>query len=957
MAQAPVSAQNAPSIQVHGNVQGDFQGTIVCGDGNLVINTLNGTLYYNAPKPQVAKRTVAPPPPRAPIGFLDRTDPVSEISNALRANEPVALAGPDGIGKTSVLKQVAAHLPRDQYPDGFILLNGARETGVPQTLDDLAQIAFDALFESHPQLKVTATTARTYLGNVRACFLLDHLALAPDTLDQIPDLFSNGGILYAGLEPPRGQTARVIAMSGLPRADAIALFAHIAQITPTPNDQRALDQICHRLEDVPLAIVTLARWVHAKNVSLADALSAVQPAQPNGLARAFAAVIASLSNHARTLLELAAHIRGAMLDRAALINASGLETRAASAAVDELLALGLIQAHSPEVSVHPALRDWARQNIPADAPRVARLNEIILSEAQRHARDLNYLRAQFGNLIGGLIASAEAGNIAQVAAFARALVPVLVLSGAWDVWQFVFERVFTIATQREDRALLGWASHELGTRALALKDLTTARELLTQALGIRQGIGDQVGAAYTQHNLNFLFPPPPPHEPTPKSPAPVAPVALVATIVGGLGMLILAAIVLAVIIFPPPRPAPREEIVIIVPGATPTTVPSTATPRPSPSVIPSGTPSLLPTFTPSIVPSSSPTSSTTRTPSQTASVTPFITPSVTPDLPPSAPLLVSPVNDKLEPCSASPTTILLRWLPAASASGVAYYEWTVERAVRGVYSPFYEDTIDSASVFMILACGYSYRWRVRAVDLNQNIGAWSVYGQFVIAGEPTPVPSITPDRAGPGAPGLIAPVSDDKRACAPITFSWSAVSDPSGIAFYEWAVEQWVNGTYTGYTGGTPSGNSTTHSIACGNWYRWRVRAWDTRRNQGAWSAWGQFYVAAPPTPTPDLPPPALTVITPTNYVKLPSTIPSLQLRWNPSPVTDLSRYEWELQNEKNQKINGNTTTTPSVTIFPVPSCGFVDYYRWRVRAIDRTNHVGDWSTFAYFMIQCPGPD
>jgi hypothetical protein len=317
-------------------------------------------------------------------------------------------------------------------------------------------------------------------------------------------------------------------------------------------------------------------------------------------------------------------------------------------------------------------------------------------------------------------------------------------------------------------------------------------------------------------------------------------------------------------------------------------------------------------------------------------------------------LLVSPVSDKLEPCSASPTTILLRWLPAASARGVAYYEWTVERAVRGVYSPFYEDTIDSASVFMILACGYSYRWRVRAIDLNQNIGAWSVYGQFVIAGEPTPVPSITPDRTGPSAPGLIAPVGDDKRACAPVTFSWSAVSDPSGIAFYEWAVEQWVNGTYTGYTGGTPSGNSTstTHPIACGFWYRWRIRAWDNRRNQGAWSAWGQFYVEA------DLPPPVPSVIGPKSNDHIPLSAVDLVLRWNPSAANDLARYEWELEratgmNAPFNRINNGATTNTSASL-PKPGCPF--YYRWHVRAVDLANHASGWSPYAYFTIDCPGP-
>jgi hypothetical protein len=67
----------------------------------------------------------------------------------------------------------------------------------------------------------------------------------------------------------------------------------------------------------------------------------------------------------------------------------------------------------------------------------------------------------------------------------------------------------------ENSAAEAWALHQLGTKALCIEDTATACASLTEALCLRESMGDQTGAAATRHNLSILpgGPPVPGHEP------------------------------------------------------------------------------------------------------------------------------------------------------------------------------------------------------------------------------------------------------------------------------------------------------------------------------------------------------------------------------------------------------------------------------------------------------------
>jgi hypothetical protein len=67
----------------------------------------------------------------------------------------------------------------------------------------------------------------------------------------------------------------------------------------------------------------------------------------------------------------------------------------------------------------------------------------------------------------------------------------------------VLEWQLASARAQGDRAAEAWALHQLGTRALCLNDMPTARSSLGRALEIREELGDEAGSAVTRHNLEL----------------------------------------------------------------------------------------------------------------------------------------------------------------------------------------------------------------------------------------------------------------------------------------------------------------------------------------------------------------------------------------------------------------------------------------------------------------------
>jgi hypothetical protein len=167
---------------------------------------------------------------------------------------------------------------------------------------------------------------------------------------------------------------------------------------------------------------------------------------------------------------------------------------------------------------------------------------------------------------------------------------------------------------------------------------------------------------------------------------------------------------------PAPTPTPT-------PTASPTTTPS-AGPTPTPTAAPTPTP------TPHVTPTPSPTPTTAPTPTPTPVPTPTPTPTPTPDLLP--PTATTPTNRLVagSAINGGRTTVRLDWSGSDTGSGIARYE--VEQSLDG--GPFapVAPSLTSPTMDRVLVTGHRYQFKVRAVDIAGNIGAWTTGSSFTL---------------------------------------------------------------------------------------------------------------------------------------------------------------------------------------------------------------------------------
>ena len=99
----------------------------------------------------------------------------------------------------------------------------------PSEVDDIAQGLFNRFYAGDAAVHVTAEAAQTYLGDLRALFILDRLPLNGDELAELADLLAASAVLIAadGAAP---DTLLELPIGGLPRGEAIALCAAEARL-------------------------------------------------------------------------------------------------------------------------------------------------------------------------------------------------------------------------------------------------------------------------------------------------------------------------------------------------------------------------------------------------------------------------------------------------------------------------------------------------------------------------------------------------------------------------------------------------------------------------------------------------------------------------------------------------------------------------------------------------------
>ena len=581
------------------SIAGNVEGNIVVGDNNFVVNNNHGTIIQQQAAPPVQKKSVSPQPPRKPRSFVGRKRELDEVDGLIASTTPVIVHGVDGIGKTSLLKQAANSESARSQPDGVVFLEGLDEDGKLLEFGDLTQRLFKALFDTQPgELKVDHVSARTYLSNTQPLVLLNSISLPASDLDKLADLFPRAPILIAteGTEQPEAYES--ILLGPLSREDALTLLAHSMNV----DDQEILSGLATLLENVPAALIMVANAIRQKELKVDDAFARLQSYTPvekdkakAALERAFALMFSTLTEEERGMLIQTAAAPGISINRKWLENVSG-----GSTVSEKLESMELLQANSPRLRLMPGLRSFLLRGRDVSKER-ERLLSHLLAELETRWKDFEFIKDELGNLLGLLALAAAQGQWMHVVSLGRAMDPYLTLRGFWGAWRNTLGEIQRAAGAMQNPALQGWVLHQLGTYEVGMGNLAAARNLLEQAAKIRTQLGDQVGAAYSQHNLQIIAPAVPPA---------VRPANLMPWVLGGLAVVAIGAF----LIFANSSnnlPAPTVEPTVVAASEVPVIASPSSTQTVTVTQPETPTAAITPTFTPS--PTDTPTATQTPT--------------------------------------------------------------------------------------------------------------------------------------------------------------------------------------------------------------------------------------------------------------------------------------------------------------------------------------------------------
>jgi NB-ARC domain-containing protein len=474
-------------------IEGGVSGQVAVGNYNLQIHAELGAIVHFTPPGSRPAPRLRPLPvlqrPRAIRGLLDREEDVNAALAAIGTALPVGVHGPPGIGKSTLLRHLAHAVETETLTDGVVHLSARREAA-----EDLLQSLFEAFYECDAPFKPTAVQARQLLQGRKALVLLDDAELGREAAEVLLDSAPDCAFALATREQCLWGECRAIGLGGLPPEDARTLFERELGRPLAGEEGPAFESLYSRLGGHPLRLLQVAAQVRDGRP-----LEEAEPVEEATARR----TLAPLPDEQKRVLSALAAVGGGPVNTAHLAVLADVSDPLP--ALEALVERKLVQAHSPRYSLTGDLPDTLPRTWDLSAwSERALVHFTAWAEARRE--DPAALLEESGVLRHLLEWAARAGRHAETRRLGRALDTGLIVGGRWGFWAETLERVRGAAAAAGDRGTEGWAMHQLGTRLLCLGDPAGARQLLGQALAIRESLRDHAGAAVTRHNLGLLGP-------------------------------------------------------------------------------------------------------------------------------------------------------------------------------------------------------------------------------------------------------------------------------------------------------------------------------------------------------------------------------------------------------------------------------------------------------------------
>ncbi len=461
---------------------------IVTGDRNTVEMQLQGAgaalafvFRWNRPRPR--KRGDRPCAPPCFACHVDRDAEVRVLAAEADAPRVVNLYGEAGVGKTHVLVE-ALNRRECEMRDGSVYLDGRERDA-----DDLLHAIFEALFECRVPLR--DLQIERHLKDRRALLALENLDLPPDHAQRLtlglPDcrvfVTSRARVLYDAVP---------LKIDGLAPEHAVAIAEQELGRSLTGRERAVAESVAAGLRGHPLGLRQI--FSRARDAGLPLEQLAPRAASAYDRAQALSAderlVARTLAVHGDAPLGLE-HIEVLAGDRAPAA-AAALEARhEARSHSPRYSLLGGLAAAFDERELGPEL-DRALEHFTGwceDEARAGRRDAVLLETVA---------------LVALLERAHAAGRNDDVVRLGFAIEGALAWGNRWKAWGRVLELVLASARENGDSLAEAAALHQLGTRAYGTGDVRAARNLLEQALALRERIGDLTGAETTRRNLRVV---------------------------------------------------------------------------------------------------------------------------------------------------------------------------------------------------------------------------------------------------------------------------------------------------------------------------------------------------------------------------------------------------------------------------------------------------------------------
>ena len=452
-----------------------------------IVNILNDA----PPPPRLRSQPVSLRPKTFP-GLLDRQTETSTLINTLKSQQSVECTGEPGAGRTSLLRHLAY---QDQvstaFPAGVVYFQVNQQSG-----PDLLKSLFDAFYTCDFPIKPNETEIRHYLQSVNALVLLDDVEIDAQQIEHLMNVAPSCTFVVVTKGRSLSSDIAEVPVKGLPTPDAVRLFQNeLGGRTIANDDENRIRSICESVGCIPLLVMRAARESRDQ--------------KPSADEKKVLAVLALFSGTSVAGEHVAA--------------VAGVD--AAQPLLESLEQRGLVQSHEQQYALAPGVKP---EELGDQKSWLTRALNYFGSWTEQNRHQYKRIAASGGAILLLLRQAVDAQAWSDVRRIGHASEEALTVTGKWDMWANVLDSIELAANAQHDVAERAWVLHQLGTRALALGDRYAAETSLRDALGLRERLNDQAGAAATRHNLNILLgvvPPKPdnnkPQDTPPPQPAPL----------------------------------------------------------------------------------------------------------------------------------------------------------------------------------------------------------------------------------------------------------------------------------------------------------------------------------------------------------------------------------------------------------------------------------------------------